>query len=85
MKDFIMSELSKRSARDPNAFISKTDDLKEGINLYVGSTKFAYQIAKEAKKIFDADVSITKKQAGMKDGIELKRTTVLFRLKDKDE
>lgn len=65
-----------KSGLSKTTFISKTEDLKEGKDLYVGSTKAALSLFHE----LGLRTLITRKLSGQKQGKRLYRTTFLLRL-----
>ncbi len=57
------------------AFVSKVDELKEGIDLYVSSSKIAFELIKE----FGYSYKISRKLHGLKQGKRIYRTTFALR------
>jgi len=78
--DEVQQQIDLLSHYDNLAFISKIEKQKEGLDLYVGSKKVAMQIAKNLKDKFKAEIKITRKQAGLKQGQKVYRDTILVRL-----
>ncbi len=59
-------------------FLTKVEEKKEGIDLYVGSSKAAYEVVTSLGVTY----KISKKLHGMKEGKRLYRTTFSIRLED---
>lgn len=66
----ILSDLLRRET-----FLSKVDEKKEGVDLYVGNSKTALRIINEMK----LQTLMTKKLMGMREGKKYYRTTFLIR------
>lgn len=64
----------------PRDFISKVEQKKEGIDLYVGSIEGGRKISKSIVKTLGGKISESKKLYGRKDGREVYRVTFLVRL-----
>ncbi len=79
MQDYIEKAFSKFDKSEPNAFISKTEKLSEGVDLYIGSRTAGIKVSSEIRKIYNVDCTITNKIHGMRQGKEIKRTTILLR------
>ncbi|MCD6371674.1 MAG: hypothetical protein J7L39_03070, partial [Candidatus Aenigmarchaeota archaeon] len=73
IKDF----LSKMKRKD--AYISKVEELKEGIDLFVPSKSIGRQIANYIKRRYEVKVLITRKLYGLKDGKKVYKDTILVR------
>ena len=81
----IIDDLSdKLISKDRMAFIARVEELKEGIDIYMGSLSAARKIANELIKRFSGAVSESHKLMGLdKDsGKKIYRTTVSVRLKN---
>lgn len=78
--DFILDEVDKKDG----VFISKVDELKEGIDFYINSQKFAKSLSTSLKKKFKGTVKITRSLYGVSRETSKKvyRLTVCFRLKN---
>jgi nonsense-mediated mRNA decay protein 3 len=78
----IVNEVALRSREkgDRLAFIAKTQDLEEGIDLYVGSTKLGKQICRALIDEFGGKFSESPKLVGQKNGEDLYRITFALRL-----
>lgn len=68
--------LLTESLKGKGTFINKTEDLKEGKDLYVGSTKAVLELCHE----LGLRTLITRKLHGVKEGKRIYRTTFLLRL-----
>lgn len=79
MQDYVEKAFAKFGKSEPNAFISKTEKLSEGLDIYVGSRTAAIKVSSEVRKIYNVDCTITHKIHGMRQGKEITRTTVLLR------
>lgn len=74
----------ENQARKYNIYISKQVKVKEGIDIYVSSNKFARIVGKKLKKSYNGELKESKKLFG-KDRMSSKnlyRVTVCFRLKN---
>lgn len=78
-KKYFEAHISDYLAQEPLSFITKKEALKEGADFYVGSRKAAIWLASEIRKIYNIEITITHKIAGMRKGKEIKRTTILLR------
>lgn len=76
--DFIKKKVKKKG----KVFISKVEVLKEGIDVYLSSWRFAISLGKMLKKSFGGEVSITRKlfSRDTRTSKKIYRVTVLFRL-----
>jgi len=63
------------------AFISKVKELREGIDIYVGSAKVGKQISKRIVREFGGTFSESAKLVGHKDGKNQYRISYAVRLK----
>ena len=79
---YVKNAISKRK----DVFISKTEELKTGIDFYVSSQRFARALVKRLKKVFDGEIKSSRKlhTVSKSSGKKLYRVTVLFRLKEED-
>lgn len=77
--DFVLKKINARK----DVFISKTVELKTGINLYLSSKKFAMALGKMLKKSFKADIKLSRSlfSISKKTGKRLWRVTVCARFK----
>jgi nonsense-mediated mRNA decay protein 3 len=62
------------------SFVTKVEDTKGGIDIYMGRTSDGRALASLLSSKFGGRMGETKKQAGRKDGIDIFRTTFLVRL-----
>lgn len=78
----IAEEVSARARNkgDRLAFISRTVELDEGVDIYVGLSKLGRQVCKAIIDIFGGSVTESPKLAGRKDGVDLYRITFALRL-----
>ena len=77
---FVLHEI----ANSGSCTISKIDELKTGVDLYVTSQRFARALGKRLKKRFDGEL-VMSRQLFTRDfytAKEVYRVTVLFRLKE---
>jgi nonsense-mediated mRNA decay protein 3 len=65
-----------------NLFISKVDDVKEGYDVYLSDQRETRNLGNLLKKKFDGKTKESKKIFGQKDGQDVYRGTVLFRLNE---
>ncbi len=75
---FIEEKLNEMRIYDGKAFISQIKELKEGIDLYIGSRNAGRKIARMLKKM-GAKISESKKLYGRRDGKEIYRYTICIR------
>ena len=84
-REDILSYIKKAiSKRKDNVFVSKAEELKTGVDLYISSQRFARALGKNLKKVFKGELKITRKlhTVSKSTGKKLYRVTVLFRLKE---
>ena len=67
---------------DPLAFISKTEEEKNGKNFYIGSKQAAVEISRNIKLKYKATVKRTSKLVGELKGKRVYRDTILISLGD---
>lgn len=80
--DFIVKQTNERKG----VFISKIEELKTGIDLYISSQRFARALGKKLKKRFRNGELVTSRKlftVNRETGKKVYRVTVLFRLKEK--
>ena len=80
---FIRNQCRKKG----NVAISRVEELRTGIDLYITSQKFARALGPKLKKAFGGEVKITRKihTRDKMTNRELYRATILFRPKIKEE
>ncbi len=71
---------SAQEKGDRLAFIAKTEELYEGVDLYVGSIKLGKQICRAVIDVFGGKFSESPKLVGQKNGEDLYRITFALRL-----
>ncbi|GFO97150.1 NMD protein affecting ribosome stability andmRNA decay [groundwater metagenome] len=78
----IAEEVAARSREkgDRLAFIAKTAELEEGVDIYVGSIKLGKQICRAVIDTFGGKFSESPKLVGQKNGVDLYRITYALRL-----
>ncbi|VVB92316.1 NMD3 family protein [uncultured archaeon] len=78
----IAENVSNRSQEkgDRLAFIAKTEELGEGVDLYVGSIKLGKQICRAIIEVFGGKITESPKLVGQKNGEDLYRITYALRL-----
>ena len=79
MLKHIEDNFSKYDKSEPNAFISKIERLSEGLDIYIGSRTAGIKVSSEIRKLYNVDCTITHKIHGMRQGKEIRRTTILLR------
>jgi nonsense-mediated mRNA decay protein 3 len=72
--------VSAQEKGDRLAFIAKTEELYEGVDLYVGSIKLGKQICRAVIDVFGGKFSESPKLVGQKNGEDLYRITFALRL-----
>lgn len=79
--NFVDQEMARyRSEQRRGAFISRQEDVRGGVDFYVGSNEIARILARSLSERFGADLTESSKLAGRKDGRDLYRSTLLIRL-----
>ncbi len=80
--DFVQIKLKKE-----NIEVIHEQNLKEGVDIYVNSAKFAFGLAKKLKKQFKGTSKVSRSLVGLnkKAGKQIHRITVLFRLAPPEE
>ena len=78
----IASDVSARAQEkgDRLAFVAKTEELDEGVDLYVGSSRLGKQICRAIIESFGGKFSESPKLVGQKNGEDLYRITYSLRL-----
>ena len=76
----LVQDLVDRAASRGEAFISKIEPVRGGVDLYLSSHNLGRNIAKEIRSKYGGSVSVSPSLYGMKDGKEIYRTTHLVRL-----
>ena len=77
---YIDNQIEKRN----DVFISKIDELKTGIDIYISSRKFAMALGKKLKKAFPGELKLSRTlfSQDRQTSKKIYRVTVLFRLKN---
>ena len=75
----VQAEVDRMAAKG-QAFISKIDPVRGGIDFYLSSHDLGRNIAKALRMKYGGSVSVSPRLFGIKDGKEVYRTTHLFRL-----
>ncbi len=83
-RNIIVDDVKRYNRQDPNSFISKIANLKEGIDIYLGKKEDAIKIIKDLDSKYFINTRVTKSLAGKKDGIDIFRYTHLIRMFDLD-
>ncbi|MFH1972406.1 MAG: NMD3-related protein [archaeon] len=81
--DYVMDQIDKRKG----VFVSKIEELKTGVDIYMSSQQFARRLGKMLKDKFKGDLKITR-TLHTQDKMTSKlvyRGTILFRLKEIEE
>lgn len=78
MQDYIEKNIGNFAGEEENAFVTKTEKLKEGTDVYLGSKEAGRRLAGQIRKLYNVRSSITKKIHGMKKGKEISRWTILL-------
>ena len=80
--DYVQIKIKKE-----NIDVIHEQKLKEGIDIYVSSAKFAFGLVKKLKKQFKGTSKVTRSLVGLnkKAGKQIHRITVLFRLNPPEE
>ncbi|MEM5828090.1 MAG: NMD3-related protein [Candidatus Aenigmatarchaeota archaeon] len=75
----IENYVNNRNQTDFLSFISKIERKKDGIDLYIGSKKVAYEILKLISRKFQIEYKVTRTLVGVKEGKRLYLDTILIR------
>ena len=77
----VLEYINKQIEKRENVFISKIEELKTGVDLYLSDQRFARALGKRLKKVFGGEVKLSRKlhTVSKKTGKILYRVTVLFR------
>lgn len=70
----------EREHSNPRAFVSKIEERKEGVDVYLGDKRLAQKIARNIARTFGAEIKESSKIAGREDGRDFYRFTYLVRL-----
>ncbi|WP_456477945.1 60S ribosomal export protein NMD3 [Geoglobus ahangari] len=70
----------EREHSNPRAFISKIEERREGVDVYIGDKRLAQKIARNIARAFGAEMKESSKIAGREDGRDFYRFTYLVRL-----
>lgn len=83
--DKVLEFIKKRIEDKKNVFISRIDEVKTGLDIYISSQRFARSLGHRLKKSFDGKVVYSRKlfTVSRKTGKRVYRVTVLFRLNPK--
>lgn len=83
-KEEILNFIKKRIEERKGVFVSKIEELKTGVDLYISDQRFARALASKLRKTFKGEVKLTRKlhTVSKRTGKKLYRVTVLFRLKE---
>lgn len=83
----LMKFIENRLKERENVFVSKIEEHKHGVDIYISSQKYAQTIGRGLKKSFQGELKLSRtlhtqdKMSGKK----VYRLTVLFRLKPKED
>ncbi len=76
----IIEEVIEKERKFDNlSFISKIEESKNGIDLYIGSKKAAYKAINEIKKYYKINIKVSKKLVGIKSGKRIFLDTIAIR------
>ncbi|KJE49140.1 MULTISPECIES: 60S ribosomal export protein NMD3 [Acidiplasma] len=81
-KDLIVSYVRDLNRDNPNSFISRIENKREGIDIYLGRKEDAIKIDKLLNSMYFTSMKQTKSLAGRKDGKDIFRYTHLIRILD---
>lgn len=70
----------KTHLKDPNVFITKTEKVKGGYDIYMGENAFAKQMAQKLHETYGGETKWSSSLFGRKDGRDIYRHTYLVRL-----
>ncbi len=75
----LIEKIIEREADNPKAFVTKIEEKKEGIAIYVGDKKIGEKISKSIARNLGAEIKESKKIAGREDGRDFYRFTYLIK------
>lgn len=75
----IFNYVEKRNRTDPLSFISKIERNKNGVDIYIGSKKVAYEIIKLIKSKIEIKTRISRRLMGIKNGKHVYLDTITIR------
>jgi len=78
MRKYAETHIHNYAKDEPNAFITKVEELKEGTDLYIGSQKAGRMLSVAMRKAYNVQCTITKKIHGMRQGKEISRWTIFL-------
>ncbi|MCD6483287.1 MAG: hypothetical protein J7K83_03405 [Candidatus Aenigmarchaeota archaeon] len=84
LMDEIFRYVEKRNRSDPLSFISKIERTKDGIDMYIGSKKVAYELIKLIKSKIEIKTRISRRLMGLKDGKRVYLDTITMRKRWED-
>lgn len=73
------SMVSSREKKDKTAFITKVEEIHNGLDFYLGSKSFGKAISKELAHEFGGEIKESHKLVGKKEGRDIYRTTYAVR------
>lgn len=79
--DEILKQLSFANQFDSQAFVSKIEKKKEGLDLYIGSKKAANELVAALKRELGVKTKFSRKLAGKSKGKNIYRDTILITIK----
>jgi len=77
-----IEETIMRNVEEKQSFVSKKEEVKGGIDYYIGSKKAAKKAAQEIKEITGGELKVSSSLIGIKDGKRIYRDTYSIRLPD---
>ena len=80
--ELVQSELEIMFVDDESSYVSRVEEKKEGIDVYVGAKIPARKAIEKAKKIYNVETKRSYKLAGTKNGKPVSRETMLLRIKE---
>ncbi len=78
----LVSMVEKHHERDPNSFVSRVDNMKEGIDVYLGKKKDGDTFAHDTVAKSVCQLVVSNSLAGIKDGKQFFRFTYRIRVLD---
>lgn len=80
--ELVRSEIEIMFIDDESSYISRVEEKKEGIDVYIGAKIPARKAIEKAKKIYNVETKRSYKLAGTKNGKPVSRETMLLRVKE---
>ncbi len=74
-----IEDVIEKEADNPKAFVTKIEERKEGIDIYLGDKKIGEKVSRSIARNFGAEIKESKSIAGREDGRDFYRFTYLIK------